>query len=77
MADPQSSSETSDLGSRIWRGLRDLLSSAGAEPSLRASLEEAIDEHVGEPDDRDDLFEVEQAAVGGRAHDAQESAAFR
>ena len=68
MADPQSSSETSDLGSRIWRGLRDLLSGAGAEPSLRASLEEAIDEHVGEPDDRDDLSAVERTMLKNLLH---------
>ena len=39
MADPQSSSETSDLGSRIWRGLRDLLSGAGAELARGRSLD--------------------------------------
>lgn len=68
MADPQSSSESSDFGSRLWRSLRDLLNLAGAEPSLRASLEEAIDEHVGEPDDRDDLSVVERTMLKNLLH---------
>jgi len=68
MADPQSSSESSDFGTRLWRSLRDLLNLAGAEPSLRASLEEAIDEHVGEPDNRDDLSAVERTMLKNLLH---------
>ena len=67
MADPQSSSDQ-DFGSRLWRGLRDLINRAGAEPSLRASLEEAIDERSGEPDDRDDLSAVERTMLKNLLH---------
>ncbi|MGL4542798.1 MAG: hemolysin family protein [Polymorphobacter sp.] len=52
----------------MWRSLRDLLNLAGAEPSLRASLEEAIDEHVGEPDNRDDLSVVERTMLKNLLH---------
>ena len=41
---------------------------AGAEPTLRESLEEAIDEHVGEPADRDDLSVVERTMLKNLLH---------
>jgi CBS domain containing-hemolysin-like protein len=65
VADPQSSS---DLPARLWRGLVDMLSRAGAEPSLRASLEEAIDEHTGQVDDGDDLSPVERTMLKNLLH---------
>lgn len=52
----------------MWRSLRELVVGAGAEPSLRASLEEAIDEHVAEPGDRDDLSPVERTMLKNLLH---------
>ena len=61
--------ETSDdLPARLWRGLRDLLTGAGAEPSLRESLEEAIDEHAGDAAHGDDLSPVERTMLKNLLH---------
>ena len=57
-----------DLPSRIWRGLRELLTGVGAEPSLRESLEDAIDEHAGEPGGGDDLSPVERTMLKNLLH---------
>ena len=65
MADPHSSD---DLGARLWRSMRALIGISGVEPSLRASLEEAIDEHVAEPGDRDDLSPVERTMLKNLLH---------
>ena len=65
MSDPASSI---DFGSRIWRSLRELVVGAGAEPSLRESLEEAIDEHVAEPGDDGDLTPVERTMLKNLLH---------
>ncbi len=43
-------------------------SACGAEPTLRESLEEAIDEVVGEPGDRDDLSVVERTMLKNLLH---------
>ena len=65
MSDPASSI---DFGSRIWRSLRELVVGAGAYPSLRESLEEAIDEHVAEPGDDGDLTPVERTMLKNLLH---------
>ena len=65
MADPHPSS---DFATRLWRGLRTMIGGGGAEPTLRESLEEAIDEHVGEPADRDDLSVVERTMLKNLLH---------
>ncbi len=65
MADPHPSS---DFATRLWRSLRTMFGGAGAEPSLRESLEEAIDEVVGEPADRDDLSVVERTMLKNLLH---------
>lgn len=65
MADPHPSP---DFAAKVWRSLRSLVVGAGAEPSLRESLEEAIDEVVGEPADRDDLSMVERTMLKNLLH---------
>jgi CBS domain containing-hemolysin-like protein len=65
MADPHPST---DFATRLWRGLRTIIAGGGAEPTLRESLEEAIDEHVGEPADRDDLSAVERTMLKNLLH---------
>lgn len=64
MADPHPST---DFATRLWRGLKMIVGS-GAESSLRESLEEAIDEHSGEPDDRSDLSAVERTMLKNLLH---------
>lgn len=65
MSDPHPST---DFATRLWRGLRTMIGGGGAEPTLRESLEEAIDEHVGEPADRDDLSAVERTMLKNLLH---------
>ncbi len=65
MTDPHPSS---DFATRLWRGLRIMIGAGGAEPTLRESLEEAIDEHEGEPFDRDDLSAVERTMLKNLLH---------
>ncbi len=65
MPDPDSSN---DFGSRLWRGLRLLLTGADHEPSLRESLEEAIDGHDDDSAARDDLSPVERAMLKNLLH---------
>lgn len=64
MADPHPST---DFATRLWRGLKMIVGS-GSESSLRESLEEAIDEHSGEPDDRSDLSAVERTMLKNLLH---------
>jgi len=45
-----------------------MIGGGGAEPTLRESLEEAIDEHVGEPAGRDDLSLVERTMLKNLLH---------
>ncbi|GGE15230.1 ion transporter [Polymorphobacter glacialis] len=65
MPDPDSSS---DFASRLWRGLRLLITGSDHEPSLRESLEEAIDEHDDVGAARDDLSPVERAMLKNMLH---------
>ncbi len=65
MPDPDSSS---DFASRLWRGLRTLITGQDHEPSLRESLEEAIDEHDDSGAARDDLSPVERAMLKNMLH---------
>ena len=65
MSEPRSSG---DFGTRLWHGLRALLTGADAEPSLRASLEEAIDEHAAAGEQGDDLSPVERTMLKNLLH---------
>ncbi len=65
MPDPDSSD---DLASRLWRSLRLLVTGHDHEPSLRESLEEAIDDHDDGSADRDDLSPIERAMLKNMLH---------
>ncbi len=65
MPDPESSAGSA---SRLWRSLRLLVTGHDHEPSLRESLEEAIDEHDDEAAGRDDLSPVERAMLKNMLH---------
>ena len=65
MADPHPSI---DFAPRLWRSLKMMVGGGGVEPTLRESLEEAIDEVVGEPADRDDLSVVERMMLKNLLH---------
>ncbi len=65
MSDPY---PRSDFATRLWRSLKRAFGGTSAEPSLRESLEEAIDEVVGEPADRDDLSMVERTMLKNLLH---------
>ena len=65
MADPHPST---DFAPRLWRSLKMMVGGGGVEPTLRESLEEAIDEVVGEPADRDDLSVVERMMLKNLLH---------
>lgn len=55
-------------GGRIWQGLRDMLFGAENEPTLRDQIEEAIEEHEGEPADAGDLSPIERQMVRNLLH---------
>ena len=65
MPDPDSSN---DFASRLWRSLRLLITGQDHEPSLRESLEEAIDDHDDGAAGRDDLSAVERAMLKNMLH---------
>ena len=65
MPDPDSSD---DFASRLRRSLRLLITGHDHEPSLRESLEEAIDEHNDDIAGRDDLSPVERAMLKNMLH---------
>ena len=65
MPDPDSSG---DFASRAWRSLRLLITGQDHEPSLRESLEEAIDDHDDDGSGRDDLSAVERAMLKNMLH---------
>jgi magnesium and cobalt transporter len=58
----------SDGGGRLWKGLRDMLFGADSEPTLRDQIEEAIEEHEGEPAEAGDLSPVERQMVRNLLH---------
>ncbi len=66
MPDPDSSGD--DFATRLWRGLRLLITGQDHEPSLRESLEEAIDDHDDTGAGRDDLSPVERAMLKNMLH---------
>ena len=74
MSDPDSSDggnangASADIGSRMWRKLRLLLTGHDHEQSLRESLEEAIDEHSDTGAAHDDLSPVERAMLKNMLH---------
>ena len=65
---PEGDSSGEDFGSRMWKGLRALLTGSDSEPSLRESLEEVIDEHDADSAGRDDLSPVERAMLKNMLH---------
>jgi CBS domain containing-hemolysin-like protein len=65
MPDPDSSG---DFASRFWRSLRLFVTGQDHEPSLRESLEEAIDDHDDVGAARDDLSPVERAMLKNMLH---------
>lgn len=65
MPEPDSSS---DFATRLWRGLRLLITGQDHEPSLRESLEEAIDDHDEISASGDDLSPVERAMLKNMLH---------
>jgi CBS domain containing-hemolysin-like protein len=66
MADPDADS-SSDLAARWWRSVRRMLGQA-PEPSLRESLEEAIDDHDDEGAAADDLTALERTMLKNMLH---------
>jgi CBS domain containing-hemolysin-like protein len=66
MPEPDSSGD--DFATRLWRSLRLLITGHDHEPSLRESLEEAIDEHSDDGAARDDLSPVERAMLKNMLH---------
>ena len=66
MADGDADSSP-EIASRLWRSLRRMLGQA-PEPSLRESLEEAIDEHVENGAGPDDLSAAERVMLKNMLH---------
>lgn len=67
---PDDSSTTPADSGGIWRGLRALLFGEEGDETLRARLEEVIDEHEGEPgpDSKGDLTPLERQMVRNLLH---------
>ncbi|MFD1610462.1 hemolysin family protein [Sphingomonas tabacisoli] len=66
--DSSRSGHASDGSGRLWRGLRDMLFGSDSEPTLRDQIEEAIEEHEGEPAEAGDLSQVERQMVRNLLH---------
>jgi CBS domain containing-hemolysin-like protein len=66
--DSSRSGHPSDGGGRLWRGLRDMLFGPENEPTLRDQIEEAIEEHEGEPAEAGDLTPIERQMVRNMLH---------
>jgi magnesium and cobalt transporter len=62
-----SSSSAASHGGGLWRGLRGLIF-GDAEPTLRDQIEEAIEEHEGEPFSKGDLSPVERQMLRNLLH---------
>jgi CBS domain containing-hemolysin-like protein len=69
-----SSSSAADSGGRLWRGLRGLLFGDDNEPTLRDQIEEAIEEHEGEPATKGDLTPVERQMLRNLLHFGERTA---
>ncbi|MFC3712347.1 hemolysin family protein [Sphingoaurantiacus capsulatus] len=65
MADPSSSDE---IGQRVWRFLRLLVTGRSDEASLREQIEEAIDERAGDAENGDDLSAAERQMLKNLLH---------
>ena len=65
MPDPSSSDE---IGQRVWRFLRLLVTGRADEASLREQIEEAIDEREGEAENGDDLSAAERLMLRNLLH---------
>lgn len=65
---PEPDSSNDDFATRLWRGLRLLITGQDHEPSLRESLEEAIDDYDETGAARDDLSPVERAMLKNMLH---------
>jgi CBS domain containing-hemolysin-like protein len=57
-----------DGGSRIWQGLKALLTGERDNGSLRESLEEAIEDHADDEEDADDLDDDERTMLRNLLH---------
>jgi len=66
--DSSRNGHASDGGGRLWKGLREALFGADSEPTLRDQIEEAIEEHEGEPAEAGDLTPVERQMVRNLLH---------
>ncbi|NNM77187.1 HlyC/CorC family transporter [Sphingomonas sp. ID1715] len=66
--DSSRNGHASDGGGRFWRGLRDMLFGAESEPTLRDQIEEAIEEHEGEPAEAGDLSPIERQMLRNLLH---------
>jgi CBS domain containing-hemolysin-like protein len=69
-----SSSAAASGGSRWWRGLFGLIFGEDAEPTLRAQIEEAIEEREGEPMSKGDLSSVERQMLRNLLHFGERTA---
>jgi len=67
-ADEEDSSRSGTGGSRLWRGMRALIFGEDSEPTLRDQIEEAIDDHEGEPHVRGDLTAIERQMLRNLLH---------
>ena len=66
--DSSRNGHASDGGGRFWRGLREMLFGAESEPTLRDQIEEAIEEHEGEPAEAGDLSPIERQMLRNLLH---------
>jgi CBS domain containing-hemolysin-like protein len=69
-----SSSGAAPGGGRWWRGLLGLVFGEDAEPTLRAQIEEAIEEHEGEPASNGDLAPIERQMLRNLLHFGERTA---
>jgi len=65
LPDPSSSDE---IGQRVWRFLRLLVTGRSEEPTLRDQIEEAIEEREGDAENADDLSPAERTMLRNLLH---------